>query len=197
MTNPLLTRSIGVSILFTLFITSPGFGQRKAKQPAKPTAAQTPDSLFNALRWRNIGPFRAGRALGVAGHPSQPLTYYFGATGGGVWKTTDGGGNWMMVSDSTFKSSSAGAIGVAPSDPNIVYVGMGESDIRSNIANGDGVYKSTDAGKTWRHVGLKMADAIGNVEVHPHNPDIVYVAALGNPFAPNKERGVFRTSTLR
>jgi photosystem II stability/assembly factor-like uncharacterized protein len=193
MVNRRFTISISALLLLVLL---PGFvfAQRKAKPVIKPTTPQTSDSLINAMRWRNIGPFRAGRALGVAGHPNQPLTYYFGATGGGVWKTTDGGGNWTMVSDTTFKSSSVGAIGVAPSDPNIVYVGMGESDIRSNIANGDGVYKSTDAGKTWKHVGLKMADAIGNVEVHPQNPDVVYVAALGNPFAPNKERGVFRTT---
>ncbi len=168
--------------------------QRKAKPVAGVAPSQVSDSLFNGLRWRNVGPFRAGRALGVSGHPSQPLTYYFGTTGGGVWKTTDGGTNWTMISDSTFKSSSVGAVAVAPSDPNVVYVGMGEADIRSNIANGDGVYKSTDAGKTWKHAGLKMADGIGTIEVHPTNPDVAYVAALGNPFAPNKERGVFRTT---
>jgi photosystem II stability/assembly factor-like uncharacterized protein len=168
--------------------------QRKTKPVAKPNVAQSPDSLFNALRWRNIGPFRGGRSLAAAGHASQPLTYYFGATGGGVWKTTDGGANWAMISDSTFKSSSVGAIAVAPSDPNTIYVGMGEADIRSNIANGDGIYKSTDAGNTWKHVGLKMADAVSSIEVHPSNPDVAYVSALGNPFAPNKERGVFRTN---
>nr|WP_245826389.1 glycosyl hydrolase [Spirosoma rigui] len=168
--------------------------QRKAKPVAKTSLNQTSDSLFNALRWRNIGPFRGGRSLAAAGHASQPLTYYFGATGGGVWKTTDGGANWVMISDSTFKSSSVGAITVAPSDPNIIYVGMGEADIRSNIANGDGIYKSTDAGNTWKHVGLKLADAVSSIEVHPTNPDVAYVAALGNPFAPNKERGVFRTT---
>ncbi|AUD03631.1 WD40/YVTN/BNR-like repeat-containing protein [Spirosoma pollinicola] len=183
-----------VALLVLCLLPAHVYAQRKVKSTAKSTPAVASDSLFNALRWRNIGPFRAGRALGVSGHPSQPLTYYFGTTGGGVWKTTDGGGNWVMVSDTTFKSSSVGAVAVAPSDPNIVYVGMGEADIRSNIANGDGVYKSTDAGKTWKHMGLKMADAIGNVEIHPTNPDIVYVAALGNPFAPNKERGVFRTT---
>ncbi|MFD2937887.1 WD40/YVTN/BNR-like repeat-containing protein [Spirosoma flavum] len=192
----MVIRKLAAGIVTLLLIgILPGIllAQRKSKQTAKTTSVLSTDSLFNGLRWRNIGPFRAGRALGVSGHPSQPLTYYFGATGGGVWKTIDGGGNWTMVSDSAFKSSSVGAVAVAPSDPNIIYVGMGEADIRSNITNGDGVYKSMDAGKTWKHIGLKMADAIGTIEVHPHNPDIAYVAALGNPFAPNKERGVFRT----
>ena len=192
MTNQSSARLIGLLVV-SLLIAGPGFAQRKNKPTTNVSTARSSDSLFNGLRWRNIGPFRGGRALGVAGHPDQPLTYYFGTTGGGVWKTTDGGANWSMVSDSTFKSSSVGAVTVAPSDPNVVYVGMGEADIRSNIANGDGVYKSTDAGKTWKHMGLKMADAIGTIEVHPQNPDIAYVAALGNPFAPNKERGVFRT----
>ena len=184
------------AFLFTLSITSPGLAQRKTKPTAKASSTSSvasPD-LSGGLRWRNIGPFRGGRSLGVAGHPDQPLTYYFGATGGGVWKTTDGGANWTSISDSTFRSSSVGAVAVAPSDPNVVYVGMGEADIRSNISNGDGIYKSTDAGKTWKHIGLKMADAVSNIEVHPHNADIAYVAALGNPFAPNKERGVFRTT---
>ncbi|WP_080241278.1 WD40/YVTN/BNR-like repeat-containing protein [Spirosoma rigui] len=187
------TVCIGV-LLMTGMLPKASLAQRKAKPVAKTSLNQTSDSLFNALRWRNIGPFRGGRSLAAAGHASQPLTYYFGATGGGVWKTTDGGANWVMISDSTFKSSSVGAITVAPSDPNIIYVGMGEADIRSNIANGDGIYKSTDAGNTWKHVGLKLADAVSSIEVHPTNPDVAYVAALGNPFAPNKERGVFRTT---
>lgn len=150
-------------------------------------------NLYNGLSWRNIGPFRAGRSLAVAGHPDQPLTYYFGAVGGGVWKTTDGGNNWNHVGDSTFKSSSVGAIAVAASDPNVVYVGMGEADMRSNISYGDGVYKSTDAGKSWKFMGLPKADAIATIEVHPKDHNLVYVAAVGNPFAPNKERGVFRS----
>jgi photosystem II stability/assembly factor-like uncharacterized protein len=181
-------------IMTTGWLVTPGLAQRKAKVATKPRTVQSTDSLFNGLRWRNIGPFRGGRSLAVAGHVSQPLTYYFGATGGGIWKTTDGGANWTSISDSTFKSSSVGAVAVAPSDPNTIYVGMGEADIRSNISNGDGVYKSTDAGKTWKHIGLKKADAVSNIEVHPNNADVAYVAALGNPFAPNKERGVFRTT---
>lgn len=182
------------ALLLIGLLPSTSLAQRKAKAAAKLNTTQTSDSLFNALRWRNIGPFRGGRSLAVAGHVSHPLTYYFGATGGGVWKTNDGGANWTIISDSTFKSSSVGAIAVAPSDPNVVYVGMGEADIRSNISNGDGIYKSIDAGKSWKHMGLKMADAVSAIEVHPTNSDVAYVAALGNPFAPNKERGVFRTN---
>ncbi len=187
------TRLTALALLLIYLIPSLSLAQRKIKPVAKTGPAFVSDSLFNGLHWRNIGPFRGGRALAVAGHVSQPLTYYFGTTGGGVWKTTDGGANWNAISDSTFKSSSVGAMAVAPSDPNTIYVGMGESDIRSNIANGDGIYKSTDAGKTWKHIGLKAADAVSTIDVHPTNADIAYVAALGNPFAPNKERGVFRT----
>src|SRR5215216_6354938 len=151
-------------------------------------------SLMKGLAWRSIGPYRGGRSAAVAGVTSQPNVFYFGATGGGVWKTTDGGINWEAVSDEYFKTGSVGAIGVSESDPNVVYVGMGESPIRGNVSHGDGVYKSTDAGKTWRHVGLRDTRQIGRVRVHPKNPDIVYVAALGHIFGPNDERGVFRST---
>jgi len=151
------------------------------------------DSLTKALKWRLIGPFRGGRAVAVAGVASQPNVYYFGATGGGVWKTTDSGGDWQPVSDGFFKTGSVGAIGVSESDPNVLYVGMGESPIRGNVSYGDGVYKSTDAGKTWRNTGLRDSQQISRVRVHPRNPDIVYVAAQGHVFGPNQERGVFRS----
>lgn len=155
--------------------------------------SQIPDSLLKRMEWRNIGPFRAGRSLAVAGDPTNPMVYYFGATGGGVWKSMDGGMNWQSISDSTFKSSSVGAISVAASDPNVVYVGMGEADMRSNISFGDGMYKSTDAGKSWKRLGPYNADAIANIEVHPKNSDIVYFSAMGNPFKANKERGIYRS----
>ncbi len=175
------------------------FAQKTSKKNLQSFSSNVPtkvvkDSLFNALSWRNIGPYRAGRSLAVAGHADQPLTYYFGAVGGGVWKTINGGANWFPISDSTFHSTSVGAIAVAPSDPNVLYVGMGEADMRSNISYGDGVYKSMDAGKTWKFIGLPKADAIANIEIHPTNPDIAYLASVGNPFAPNPERGVFRTT---
>ncbi len=149
---------------------------------------------LKTLQWRSIGPFRGGRSTAVAGVASQPMVYYFGGTGGGVWKTVDGGINWEPVSDhSVFGTGSVGAIAVADSDPNIVYVGMGESPIRGNVSHGDGVYKSTDAGKTWKRMGLGDTRQIPRIRIHPKNPEIVYVAALGHVWGPNEQRGVFRS----
>lgn len=153
-----------------------------------------PEKLYQALKWRNIGPYRGGRSSAVAGVASQPETYYFGAEGGGVWKSTDGGVTWLNVSDGYFNTTGIGAITVAPSDPNVVYVGTGETNMRSNITPGDGVYKSTDAGKTWKHIGLNDTQFIGSIVVDPDNPDIVYVAAMGHAWGDNKERGVFRST---
>jgi len=155
--------------------------------------AQMDTSLFAGLRWRSIGPSRGGRSQATEGSVARPLEYYFGATGGGVWKTTDGGVTWRPVSDKTFRTSSVGAIAVAPSNPDVVYVGMGETELRGNVIQGDGVYKTTDGGKTWAAVGLEKTQTIGRIRVHPANPDVVYVAALGNPYGPNPERGVFRS----
>lgn len=150
-------------------------------------------NLYKALEWRCIGPYRGGRSVAVAGHPDQPYTYYFGATGGGVWKTEDGGLTWINISDGSFKTGSVGAIAVAESDPNVIYVGMGEACIRGNVSPGDGVYKSEDGGKTWKHVGLAQTQTISKIRIHPRNPDLVYVAALGHTFGSNPERGVFRS----
>src|SRR6516165_1107055 len=141
--------------------------------------AQEPD-LFKESRFRMVGPLRGGRVVAVAGVPSQPNTYYFGSVGGGVWKTADAGNTWANVSDGFFKTSSVGAVAVADSDPNVIYVGMGEACVRGNASNGDGVYKSVDGGKTWKNVGLQDTYHIGAVRVHPKNADIVYVAALGH-----------------
>ena len=150
--------------------------------------------LLKALQYRSIGPYRGGRCAAVAGVASQPNVYYYGATGGGVWKSTDGGINWESVSDgSVFGTGSVGAIAVSDSDPNIVYVGMGESPIRGNTSHGDGVYKSMDAGKTWKHIGLEDTRQIPRIRIHPRNPDLLYVAALGHVFGPNDQRGVFRS----
>src|SRR5499433_586529 len=149
---------------------------------------------LSGLRWRNIGPFRGGRSVAVAGVASQPMVYYFGGTGGGVFKTTDGGANWEPVSDGQpFGTGTVGAIEVSQSDPNVVYVGMGEACIRGNFSHGDGVYKSTDAGKTWKRVGLEDSRVIGRIRVHPKNPDLVYAAALGHAAGANDQRGVFRS----
>jgi photosystem II stability/assembly factor-like uncharacterized protein len=145
------------------------------------------------MELRCIGPYRGGRVTAVAGVRHDPLTYYFGGTGGGVWKTTDAGANWQPVSDKDFKAGSVGAIAVSESDPNVVYVGTGESPIRGNLSSGDGVWKSTDAGHTWHNVGLKDTKQIARVRIHPTNPDIVYVAAQGHPWGPNPQRGIFRS----
>ena len=148
---------------------------------------------FAGLEFRCIGPFRGGRVTAVAGVRHDPLTYYFGGTGGGVWKTTDAGSSWQNVSDKYFTTGSVGAIAVSESDPNVVYVGMGESPIRGNLSSGDGVWKSTDAGRTWRNVGLADTRQIARVRIHPTNPDLVYVAAQGHALGPNADRGVFRS----
>ena len=151
------------------------------------------DPLFKGMNYRSIGPYRGGRSLTAAGIPGDPTTYYFGATGGGVWKSTDGANTWASVFDKN-GAPSIGSMAVAQSDPNVVYVGTGEACIRGNISHGDGVWKSVDAGKSWRNVGLKDSRAIGKVTVDPKNPDVVFVAALGHPFGPNTERGVFRSA---
>src|SRR5688500_7644666 len=160
-------------------------------------AAQAPTidpALLNAYRWRSIGPDRGGRSIAVAGVKGRPREAYFGAVGGGLWKTTDAGNNWAPVTDGQITSSSVGAVAVSESHPDQVWIGMGESCIRGNIMPGDGVYKSTDAGKTWAHVGFRNVDAISKIRVHPTNPDIAYVAAFGLYYGPSDERGVFKTT---
>jgi photosystem II stability/assembly factor-like uncharacterized protein len=156
--------------------------------------AQIDPALLNAYRWRSIGPDRGGRSIAVSGVKGRPREAYFGATGGGVWKTTDAGNNWAPVTDGQITSSSVGAIAVSESSPDVVYIGMGESCIRGNIMPGDGVYKSTDAGKTWANVGFRNVDAISKIRIHPTNPDIVYVAAFGLYYGPSDERGIFKSA---
>ena len=148
---------------------------------------------FQALRWRCIGPSRGGRVVAVAGDPQDRQTFYFGACAGGIWKTTDAGTYWRCVSDGYLSSAAIGALAVAPSDPNVLYAGTGETEIRLDVSYGDGVYKSTDAGRTWRHLGLRETRFIGRIHIHPQDPNLVYVAALGDVFGPNEERGVFRS----
>src|SRR5881409_1549708 len=149
-----------------------------------PTDRPAPDALLRTLSWRSIGPFRGGRVVAVAGDPVDPAVFYFGACAGGVWKTIDAGTYWENVSDGFFKTAAVGAVAVAESDPNVVYAGMGESTIRGDVSHGDGVYRSTDAGRTWAHLGLADTRHIGRVRVHPRDPDLVYVAALGHAFGP-------------
>ncbi len=174
-----------LAALGALAVLAAAFGGLSAQQRFDAT-------LYSGLRWRMIGPFRGGRVNAVSGVPGQPTTFYFGSVGGGVWKTTNAGRTWAPVFDSQ-PIGSIGAIGVAPSNPNVVYVGTGEADMRSQISYGNGVYKSTDAGRTWRHLGLDATRQIGRVLVDPKNPDIVFVAALGHVYGPNADRGVFRS----
>jgi photosystem II stability/assembly factor-like uncharacterized protein len=162
---------------------------------ARPAATVDPfdQTQLAGLEWRSIGPYRGGRVTAVAGVVGQRSVYYFGGTGGGIWKSVDSGVSWRNVSDGYLGSGSVGAIEVSVTDPNVIYAGMGESCIRGNVSHGDGVYKSEDAGRTWRNVGLKDSRQIGRVRIHPTDPDLVYVAALGHTFGPNRERGVFRS----
>src|ERR1700682_2611887 len=165
--------------------------------PTSPSAPPTPapqidPKLFSGMQWRQVGPFRGGRALAIEGVPGESNTYYFGAVAGGVWKTTDSGANWTPLFDKE-NISSIGAIAVAQSDHNVVYTGTGEAAIRGNTTYGIGVYKSIDAGNTWKNVGLKDTRQIGALIVDPRNADVALVAALGHAFGPNQERGIFRT----
>jgi photosystem II stability/assembly factor-like uncharacterized protein len=163
--------------------------------PAQRSANSTPgfeESLYNTMQWRLVGPFRGGRAGTVQGVIGQPNLYYMGTAGGGVWKTTDGGNSWGCISDGYF-GGSIGAVAVAPSDPNVIYVGEGEQTVRGNVSSGNGLWRSTDAGESWSFIGLKGTEHIGRMIVHPENPDVVYVAAMGNLWIPNEERGLYRS----
>ena len=184
--------------LALLAIPAPAAAQRRgrtAPDAAAPAAATAgyDSTLFHGLRWRSIGPYRGGRVTAVAGVSGQAHVYYFGATGGGVWKTTDGGMRWTPIADSILGAGSIGAIEVAPSDPNVIYLGGGETCIRGNTSPGDGMYRSTDAGRTWARIGLEDAGQIASIRVHPRDPDLVYVAVLGHAFGPNPTRGIFRS----
>src|SRR5215831_8392571 len=186
--------SVFISALIVLAFALGAVADGQRRQTAAAGAASNSNDPLKVLQWRQIGPFRGGRATAVAGVATQPMVFYFGGTGGGVWRTSDGGINWEPITDgSVFGTGSVGAIGLSDSDTNTIYVGMGESPIRGNVSHGDGVYKSTDAGKTWKHIGLEDTRQISRIRVHPKNPDIVYVAAQGHVWAPNADRGVFRS----
>jgi len=197
------------ALLISALVASAASGQRtpRSTEKATPPAIQTPDydsslfsnpagtsARFKALRWRLVGPFRGGRVVAVAGDPTRPLVSYFGGVNGGVWKTTNGGQTWRNVTDGRSDISSVGAIAVAPSDPNVIYVGTGESQLREDLTYGTGVYRSTDGGASWARLGLRDTRQIGDVVIDPRDPDRAYVAAIGHAFGPNAERGVFRTT---
>jgi hypothetical protein len=174
------SRSITLSLFCLLFVCG-AFSQ------------QFDPALFAGMQWRLLGPFRGGRSVAVTGVPGHPNTFYFAAVGGGVWKTENAGQTWTAIFDSQ-AIASIGAVAVAPSDPNVIYVGSGEADMRSDISYGDGMYKSIDGGKTWSNVGLRDSRQIGRILVDAHDPNTLWVAALGHAYAANGERGVFRSA---
>jgi len=155
----------------------------------RPVTTHFDQRLYEGMKWRLVGPFRGGRSCTVTGVRNQPNLYYQGTAGGGVWRTLDGGQTWHCISDGFF-GGSIGAVVVAESDPNVLYVGEGEQTVRGNVSSGWGLWRSTDAGKTWKSIGLKSSEHIGRIRVHPNNPDLVYVAAMGNLWKPSQERGL-------
>lgn len=192
-----LVRLTGVALV-ALAVGAPASGAQArpaaARRAPTPPLSEVTQSLFANLEYRNVGPARGGRVTTVTGVPQQPHTFYMGSTGGGVWRTTDAGQTWRNLTDKYFNVGSMGDIDVSDSDPRVIYAGTGSDGLRSNVAIGRGVYKSTDEGATWQHVGLANVGNIGGVEIHPSNPDIVFVAAIGNPFKPTPDRGLYRTT---
>ena len=192
--RPVLTFAIATASLWAGAIGAPS--ATTAHQPPLSVArALAPDSALLAnYRWRNLGPGRGGRSIAASGVVGRRHEAYFGATGGGLWKTSDSGQTWIPVTDGQINSASVGAVAVSESDPDVVFIGMGESAIRGNIMPGDGVYRSGDAGRTWQHMGFRTVDAISKIRIHPTNPDIVFVAAFGQYSVPSEERGVFKST---
>ncbi|PTB93727.1 glycosyl hydrolase [Marivirga lumbricoides] len=179
--------------LFLLLLLLMGSGALMAQKKSKNNNISYDEKLYDALKWRGIGPYRGGRSAAVTGVPGEPNLYYMGSTGGGVWRTKDGGGTWENISDGFF-GGSIGAVSVAESDPNVIYVGGGEKTVRGNMSFGYGMWKSVNAGKTWENIGLKNSRHISRVRIHPKNPDILYVAVMGDIFKSSEERGVYKSA---
>ncbi len=187
-------RSLLLASLILLIYTPDSLAQRRNRKAQEPQGVSYDTALYNAMEFRLVGPFRGGRATAVAGVVQDPMTYYMGATGG-LWKTDDAGKSWSNISDGFFNTASVGAIAVSESDPNVVYVGMGEAPVRGVMtSHGDGVYKSTDAGKTWSHMGLEKTRQISKIVVDPNNPDVLIVGAQGSPYAATEDRGIYRSA---
>ena len=172
----------------------PAMAQKKASSNTPATAASADSVLLSTVKYRLVGPFRGGRSAAATGSYKNRNTFYFGATGGGVWKTTDGGSNWKNISDKYF-GSTIGAVAVAPSDESVIYVGEGENYMRGNVSEGlGGMWRSNDGGRSWKNIGLKDGRHIIRIVIHPNNPDIVWAAVMGHLFGPNEERGVYKTT---
>ncbi|KPK06282.1 MAG: glycosyl hydrolase, partial [Gemmatimonas sp. SG8_28] len=165
-----------------------------ASLAAPSVSAQYDERLYDALEWQNVGPDRGGRSIAVAGSNARPLEYYFGATGGGLWRTTDAGQTWRPVTDGQIGAASIGAAQVCEADPDVVYIGGGETQLRGNIQQGDGVYRSRDGGETWRHVGLRDVQNVARIRIHPTDCNTAWVAAFGKHSTPNAERGIYKTT---
>ena len=193
-TKPICMKIVPILLALVLFVPFGSDAQRRKRTNPEPQIVLQ-DSVFHGLKWRNIGPFRGGRSVASSGVLGQPMTYYMGSSGGGVWKTVDDGITWKNISDGQLKTGTVGAISVAESNPNIVVVGMGEHAARGVMTSmGDGIYKSTDAGKTWKHIGLDKSRHISDVVIHPKNPDILFVSVQGAQYGPSQERGIYRST---
>jgi len=186
----LYTPFLFIGLCFCFFSCAPVTAQKTTKGTS--AKVKYDESLYDAVKWRNLGPHRGGRSAAVAGVAGKPNLYYMGAAGGGVWKTEDGGQTWNNITDGYF-GGSIGAVTVSEYDPNVIYVGGGEVTVRGNMSYGYGMWKSVDAGQTWKSIGLDKTYHIPRIRVHPKNPDLVYAAALGNVFASSNERGIYRS----
>lgn len=193
MKNSLLSKGFLILSMITFLFADQTFAQKRKKSDPSTQSVKYDESLYKGIEWRLVGPFRGGRSCTATGVIGNPNLYYMGSVGGGVWKTQDGGSSWECISDGFF-GGSIGAVAVSESDPNVIYVGEGEQTVRGNVSSGWGMWKSTDAGKTWKSIGLKQTFHIGRIRIHPDNPDLVYVAAMGSLWKDNTERGVFRSS---
>ena len=183
---------LGLSILCLFIFVQPINTKAQKKKKNSASIKSYDEKLYSAVEWRNIGPFRGGRSAAVTGVPGKSTLFYMGSTGGGVWRTKDGGSSWKNISDGYF-GGSIGAVAVSESDNNVIYVGGGEVTIRGNVSSGNGMWKSVDAGDSWSFIGLPNSKHIPRIRIHPTNPDIVYAAVLGNLFMPSEERGVYRS----
>src|SRR5678809_925471 len=182
------------SLLLFLVICTLGLPTHAQTTSQNEPMSSVDPALFKGLRYRLVGPSRGGRVTTVTGVPSQPKTFYMGVASGGLFKTTDSGANWVPITDGKIPLGSTGSVAVSDSDPNVIYLGTGSDGVRSNVSTGRGMYKSTDGGATWRFIGLYNGGQIGAVRIHPTNPNIVWVASMGDAFKANPDRGIFKTT---